>query len=64
MEGVVARSGIGLGPPRSTILNGDPRVLELLIEEWTPEPLAEGVGVPQLEPNRFLAAEFVALEEV
>lgn len=64
MEGVVTRSGIGLGPPRSTILNGDARALELLIDEWKPEPLAEGVGVLQPEPNRFLAAEFVALEEV
>jgi hypothetical protein len=59
MEGAVARSGIGLGAPRSTILNGDARALEVLIEEWTPQAVAEGVGAPQVEPNRFVAPEEV-----
>ena len=57
MEGVVERSGVGFGPPRSTSLKGDPEALETLIREWTPMDEPDRAGSTATGVGRFGSSE-------
>ena len=59
IEGVVERSGIGLGTPHASTLNGDAGALEELIEEW-----AVLAGDPQSQVASQVEPRLVSAEEV